>query len=194
MANPAWKGIYARAGRQYVLGQAKLPTSKATGLIFIDALFGPTAASGSTGTVAKTDIPDTAAGNGTTTILATLSRTNTNDGRTISGTTTVVGVITISNINDSLAATGSVGSAASGDVVSTNTPDGCFASGTPEISGPVTRTNGNDSAAIVGAITVFGDVNTNNSADTMVGIGTVGPASGSEQLWNKLTVVIRNSL
>ena len=195
--NPAWQGLYARAGRNFVLAQAILPTSKAAGNIFDNALFDEATSTGITGTLAKTNANDTAVVSGTTTVLGTLARTNVNDGRAISGTTTILatlartngddtaaisgvvvpsGTISKTEVGDSMAASGSVGAAVSGTLAKTDVADTTVAAGTTTIVASVTKTDIADTASAAGTTTVRGDGVVTNSNDTMVASGSIGSA------------------
>ena len=116
----------------------------------------PTAASGSTGTVAVT---------------------NANDTPSASGTTTVIGTNATTNANDASSASGSVGGAVSGTVSYTNANDAGAAAGTTTVAGTSAKTNANDTAFASGvAGAVSGTVTVTNANDTIEASGTAGSA------------------
>lgn len=126
------------------------------------------------GTLAVTNVNDTSAASGTTTILSTLAVTNVNDTSAAQGTTIVVGSLATTNANDTLSANGSVGSAVGGSAAITNQNDTLAASGTTTILGILARTNTNDTSAISATTTVTGTVAITNQNDTLSAGGTVG--------------------
>lgn len=139
------------------------------------------AASGSTGTLARTNANDTSAASGTTTILSSLSRTNANDTSAASGTTTVLGTLARTNANDTSTATGTT--TVVGTIARTNTNDTSAISGTPIVPGTLTATEAPDTFVGAGANLNVGTIARTDSPDSFVGVGTtsvLGAASISE--------------
>ncbi len=136
------------------------------------------AATGVTGTLARTNANDTSAASGTTTVNGSLARTNANDTSVASGATTVLGTLARTNANDTSAASGSVGGGSvSGTLAYTNANDTSAAAGTPTVNGALARTNFNDTAAAAGwAGTISGTLATTNANDTAAASGVVGIA------------------
>ena len=126
------------------------------------------------GTLATTNANDTAAANGTTTIVGTLATTNANDTSAANGTTTILGTVAATNTDDTCAASGTVGSSGTtGTVAYTNADDTAAATGTTTVTGTVARSNVDDSVSAsgwVGAIT--GTLNVTNANDTAQASGT----------------------
>lgn len=168
---------------------------------FSKELTTPSGATGPTGTLNKTENPDTSGATGTTTIVGTLARTNQNDTSAAAGTpilvgtlaktnqndtlsaagaTTIVGTLNRTNGDDTLNASGTVGSPVSGSLSRQEQSDTLSASGTTTIVSSLARTNGNDTISASGTTTVTGSLSRTNSDDTLNASGTVGsPVSGS---------------
>lgn len=141
------------------------------------------------GTVNVTNVNDTSAASGTTTILGTLAKTNVNDTSAVQGTTTVLGTLATTNVNDTLNANGSVGSAVGGSLAVTNVNDTLASSGTTTIVSSLATTNLNDTSSASGTTTVTGTLSNTNGNDTLaasgasgtppLGIGTKLPLTGA---------------
>jgi len=146
-----------------------------------------TAASGSTGTLAKTNLNDTSSGQATTTVVTSLARTNTNDTSAVSVTTTVLttlartnqndtsaatgntwptSVLAKTNADDTLAASGSVGAAASGTLAVTNADDTSAIQITTTVTSSLARTNQDDTSAASVNTTVVTSLARTNVNDT----------------------------
>jgi len=134
------------------------------------------AASGASGTLARTNANDTLSASGTTTITGSLAKTNVNDTSSATGTTTVVGSLAVTNTNDTGAISGSVGEPVSGTLAVTNTNDTSAAQGTTTVVASLAKTNVNDTSAATGTTTVVGSLATTNINDTLSASGSVGNA------------------
>lgn len=126
------------------------------------------------GSLAKTNVNDTSSATGTTTIVGSLARTNANDTSAAQGTTTVVGSLATTNANDTISASGSVGAAVSGTLAVTNANDTSAATGTTTVTGTLAKTNVNDTSSASGTTTILGTLTTTNGNDTLAASGTSG--------------------
>lgn len=145
------------------------------------------------GTLAKTNLNDTSAGQATTTIVSSLARTNTNDTSAVSVTTTVLSTLARTNqndtsaatgntwpsstlaktnANDTLAASGSVGAAVTSTLAVTNANDTSAVQVTTTIVSSLARTNQNDTSAASVDTTVVTSLARTNVDDTSSGVGT----------------------
>lgn len=152
-----------------------------------------TAASGSTGTLAKTNLNDTSAGQATTTVVTSLARTSTNDTSAVSVTTTVLttlartnqndtsaatgntwpsSTLAETNANDTLAASGSVGAAVTSTLAVTNANDTSAVQVTTTVVSSLARTNQNDTTSASVDTTVVTSLARTNANDTSSGVGT----------------------
>ena len=127
-----------------------------------------------TGSVAVTNANDTSAAAGTTTVTGSSATTNANDTVSASGSPVIVGTSATTNADDAVSASGSVGSAVTGTVAYTNIDDSAAASGTTTVTGSVTVTNVNDTASATGTTTVTGTSATTNANDVCAASGEVG--------------------
>lgn len=141
-------------------------------------------ASGSSGTLAKTNANDTLAGSGTTTVLGSLAKTNANDTSAVSGTTTILGTLARTSANDSVVASGTT--TVTGTLAKTNANDTSVASGAvgSAISGTLAYTNANDTLASSGTTTVTGLLARTNANDTATASGVAGSVSGTVSVTN----------
>lgn len=145
------------------------------------------------GTLAKTNLSDTSAGQATTTIVSSLARTNTNDTSVVSVTTTVLSTLARTNQNDTsaatgntwpsstlaktnaddtLAASGSVGAAITSTLAVTNANDTSAVQVTTTIVSSLAQTNQNDTASASVDTTVVTSLARTNANDTSSGVGT----------------------
>lgn len=113
--------------------------------------------------------------------VGTLARTNVNDTLAATGTTTVTGTLARTVANDTLAASGTVGSSGPvGTLAVTTQNDTSAAQGTPVIVGTLNATNANDTLAGSGGGTVVGTLAVTNQNDTSSASGMVGdPPTGA---------------
>lgn len=145
------------------------------------------------GTLAKTNLSDTSAGQATTTVVSSLARTNTNDTSAVSVTTTVLSTLARTNqndtsaatgntwpsstlaetnANDTLAASGSVGAAVTSTLAVTNANDTSAVQVTTTIVSSLAKTNQNDTASASVDTTVVTSLARTNANDTSSGVGT----------------------
>lgn len=149
-------------------------------------IWGPGAASGSSGTFAVTTGAATSSFSGTTTIVGSLSRTLGNDFSSFSGTTTVVGSFSRTVGNATLSASGSVGSPVEGTFTVTIAGDTFSASGTTTVVGTFSRTTGADTLSASGTTTIVGTFARTLSNDTITAsgtttiVGTSTPTAGND--------------
>jgi hypothetical protein len=130
------------------------------------------AASGSTGTLARTNANDTSAASGTTTVVGSLARTNAADTSAASGTTTVVGSLARTNAADTSSAAGTT--TVVGTLARTNAADTSSAAGTTTVVGTVAVVNASDTVAATGFIPATGTVAVTNADDTASASGAAG--------------------
>lgn len=131
--------------RQYVVDGLLIQESGARQYVVNGFLIQETTSSGtgSTGSLAYTNVNDTLAASGSATVKGSLSTTNANDTLASSGILTVIGSAAVSNVNDSLTASGKL--TVVGLLASTNANDVLTASGASgSATGTLTYTNEND--------------------------------------------------
>lgn len=170
------------------------------------------AASGNTGTLARTNANDTLAASGLSTVVGSLARTNNNDTSAASGNPVVTGTLSRTNANDTLssagsvtlqgsasttnandtcAASGIVGGGNTGSAAATNNNDTLAATGLSVVIGSLARSNNNDTLVSSGFATVFGSLASTNNNDTLAAFGTSGtPPAPGPGVWRWLGILL----
>lgn len=143
------------------------------------------------GSLARTNNNDTSAASGNPVVTGTLSRTNANDTLSSAGSCTIVGSSATTNANDTCAASGIVGGGNTGSVAATNNNDTLAATGLSVVVGSLARTNNNDTLVSSGFAVVFGSLARTNNNDTLAAFGTSGtPPAPGPGVWRWLGILL----
>lgn len=137
----------------------------------LSMMLGPSS-SGISGTLATTEIPDTASFNGSVLVSGILAATEAADTAAFNGSVLVSGTLAVTEGIDTAAFNGFVG--VSGTLATTETTDIAAFNGDVIVSGPLAVTEGSDIAAFNGSVIVSGTLVVTESTDTAVFNGTVG--------------------